>query len=133
VLYAEMGLISTGKKTAITKQLSTGRRPPGAGPAGHEIADLILKFRESAKLKGTYLDPLPPWPMPADGPHHLQADRTATAAFRPSIQPPEHPDPFRHGAEVRKAFAAPEGKRLVVGDYSQIELRLLAHSAGMTT
>ena len=133
VLYVKMGLPSSGKKTAITKQLSTGEDTllELAGQ-GHEIAGLILKFRELAKLKGTYLDPLPAL-TDVSGRLHTTFRQTGTATGRlSSLNPNLQNIPVRSemGAEVRKAFAAPEGRKLVVGDYSQIELRLLAHFSG---
>jgi DNA polymerase-1 len=128
-----MGLTSSGKKTAITKQLSTGENTLlELAAQGHEIAGLILKFRELAKLKGTYLDPLPAL-ADASGRLHTTFRQTGTATGRlSSLNPNLQNIPVRSemGAEVRKAFAAPQGRRLVVGDYSQIELRLLAHFSG---
>jgi len=133
VLYGEMKLEPTGKKTTKTRQHSTNEDALRALTAqGHELPGLVLRFRELAKLKGTYLDPLPAL-ADAAGRLHTTFRQTGTATGRLSSANPNLQNiPIRTdlGAEVRKAFAAPPGRLLVAGDYSQIELRLLAHFSG---
>jgi DNA polymerase-1 len=133
VLYGELKLVPSGKKTTKTKEHSTGEDALRAlASQGHELPGLILRFRELAKLKGTYLDPLPTL-ADAAGRLHTTFRQTGTATGRLSSANPNLQNiPIRTemGAEVRKAFAAPPGRLLVAGDYSQIELRLLAHFSG---
>jgi DNA polymerase-1 len=133
VLYGELKLEPTGKRTTKTRQHSTNEDALKAlAIQGHELPRLVLRFRELAKLKGTYLDPLPAL-ADAAGRLHTTFRQTGTATGRISSANPNLQNiPVRTdlGAEVRKAFAAPPGRLLVVGDYSQIELRLLAHFSG---
>ena len=133
VLYGELKLVPSGKKTTKTKEHSTNEDALKAlASQGHELPGLILRFRELAKLKGTYLDPLPAL-TDAAGRLHTTFRQTGTATGRLSSANPNLQNiPIRTdlGAEVRKAFAAPPGRLLAVGDYSQIELRLLAHFSG---
>ncbi len=133
VLYGELKLEPTGKRTTKTRQHSTNEDALKAlAIQGHELPRLVLRFRELAKLKGTYLDPLPAL-ADAGGRLHTTFRQTGTATGRLSSANPNLQNiPVRTdlGAEVRKAFAAPPGRLLVAGDYSQIELRLLAHFSG---
>jgi len=101
----------------------------------HEIIGLILQYRELAKLKSTYTDGLLKVIGP-DGRIHTSFQMTVTATGRLSSTEPNLQNiPVRRelGGEVRKMFVAPEGKVLVDADYSQIELRLLAHISGDET
>ena len=133
VLYGELNLVPSGKKTSKTKEHSTNEDALKAlASQGHELPGIILRFRELAKLKGTYLDPLPAL-ADVSGRLHTTFRQTGTATGRLSSANPNLQNiPIRTdlGAEVRKAFAAPAGRLLVAGDYSQIELRLLAHFSG---
>lgn len=98
----------------------------------HPIIDSILEYRQLTKLKSTYVDGLGKVIGP-DGRIHTSFQNTVTATGRlSSIEPNLQNIPVRTelGAELRKMFAAPAGKVLVDADYSQIELRLLAHMAG---
>ena len=98
----------------------------------HPIIDSILEYRQLTKLKSTYVDGLGKVIAP-DGRIHTSFQNTVTATGRLSSTEPNLQNiPVRTelGAELRKMFAAPEGKVLVDADYSQIELRLLAHMAG---
>ena len=98
----------------------------------HPIIDSILEYRQLTKLKSTYADGLGKVIGP-DGRIHTSFQNTVTATGRLSSTEPNLQNiPVRTelGAELRKMFAAPAGKLLVDADYSQIELRLLAHMAG---
>ena len=98
----------------------------------HPIIDSILEYRQLTKLKSTYVDGLGKVTGP-DGRIHTSFQNTVTATGRLSSTEPNLQNiPVRTelGAELRKMFAAPAGKVLVDADYSQIELRLLAHMAG---
>ena len=98
----------------------------------HPIIDKILQYRQYTKLKSTYVDGLGKVIAP-DGRIHTSFQNTVTATGRLSSAEPNLQNiPVRTelGAELRKMFVAPAGKVLVDADYSQIELRLLAHIAG---
>ena len=98
----------------------------------HPIVEAVLDYRQLAKLKSTYVDGLMKVIAP-DGRIHTSFQNTVTATGRLSSTEPNLQNiPVRTelGAELRKMFVAPEGKVLVDADYSQIELRLLAHIAG---
>ena len=98
----------------------------------HPIIDSILEYRQLTKLKSTYVDGLGKVIGP-DGRIHTSFQNTVTATGRLSSTEPNLQNiPVRTelGAELRKMFAAPQGRVLVDADYSQIELRLLAHMAG---
>lgn len=96
----------------------------------HAIAKLILEYRELAKLKGTYVDAIPALVNPATGRVHTNLNQAATATGRLSSTNPNLQNiPIRtlRGRQVRKAFIADPGNCLISADYSQIELRILAH------
>jgi DNA polymerase-1 len=96
----------------------------------HPIIEYILDYRELSKLKGTYVDALPSLINPRTGRVHTSYNQTGTSTGRVSSSNPNLQNiPIRTeiGREVRKAFIAPPGKKLLSIDYSQIELRILAH------
>src|SRR3712207_109274 len=98
----------------------------------HPIADRIIAYRELAKLKGTYIDGLIGL-IGEDGRIHTALNQTTTATGRISSESPNLQNiPVRTelGARIRDAFTASRGRKLVVADYSQIELRILAHMTG---
>ena len=98
----------------------------------HPIVEAVLDYRQLAKLKSTYVDGLTKV-IAADGRIHPSFQNTVTATGRLSSTEPNLQNiPVRTelGAELRKMFVAPAGRVLVDADYSQIELRLLAHIAG---
>jgi len=131
ILYDELKL-SPGRKT------QTGRRSTAASAleelqGQHEIIERILSYRELTKLKNTYLDPLPRLLHPKTGRLHTRFNQTGTATGRlSSVDPNLQNIPIRTeiGRRIRKAFRAAPGMKLVVADYSQIELRVLAHLSG---
>ncbi len=130
ILYEKLKCPPPEIKTEKKKELSTGEEALlQLKKMGYEIASLILEYREYFKLKSTYLDPLPKM-RDREGRVHTTFKQTQTATGRLSSQNPNLQNiPIRSdfGGLIRKAFSSPEGRTLIVGDYSQIELRLLAH------
>ncbi|MCK6459378.1 MAG: DNA polymerase I [Planctomycetes bacterium] len=124
-------------------QKGTGRRPKrtrtGAyatdadtleAYAAHPIVTKLLDYREVTKLKSTYVDALPGMVHPSDGRIHSSFNQTVAATGRLSSENPNLQNiPIRTeiGRRIRRAFVAEEGFRLLSADYSQIELRLMAH------
>ncbi len=101
--------------------------------AEHEVVDDILQYRELAKLKSTYVDALPLAVNTETGRVHTSFNQTGTVTGRLASSDPNLQNiPIRTevGRQVRRAFIAPEGCRLVAMDYSQIELRITAHISG---
>jgi DNA polymerase-1 len=121
--------ISTGRKTA-TGQVSTSRAVLDELAAqGYELPRLLIEFRELDKLKATYTDALPPLIGP-DGRIHSELNQTVTATGRLSSSSPNLQNiPIRTelGRRIRRAFVPEKGNVFVAADYSQLELRLLAH------
>ena len=132
VLYDELGLAS-GKKTKLTGKRSTAVAALEPLRGEHPIIPALLEYRELEKLRGTYLEPLPNLVNPRTGRLHTTFAQAAVATGRlSSLNPNLQNIPIRseNGRELRKGFIADEGYCLVAADYSQIELRLLAHIAG---
>ncbi|PYS80711.1 MAG: DNA polymerase I, partial [Acidobacteria bacterium] len=121
--------ISTGRKTA-TGQVSTSRAVLDELAAqGFELPRLLIEFRELDKLKATYTDALPAL-VASDGRIHSQLNQTVTATGRLSSSEPNLQNiPIRTelGRRIRRAFIPDAGNVFVAADYSQLELRLLAH------
>src|SRR5881296_2591667 len=100
---------------------------------GHEVPRLLIEYRELSKLKSTYVDALPGFIHPQTGRIHTSFNQTGAATGRLSSSEPNLQNiPVRtpRGETIRRAFVAPPGAVLVTADYSQIELRLLAHLSG---
>ena len=132
VLYDELGLTPT-RRTQKTGRRSTSAAALEALVGAHPIVERILAYRELSKLKGTYLDPLPRLVHPATGRIHTRYHQTGTATGRLSSSDPNLQNiPVRTevGRRIRRAFVAEPGYVLVAADYSQIELRVLAHLSG---
>ena len=129
ILFEKLGLPPVKKtKTGYSTNADVLEKLRGE----HPIIDRILEYRQLTKLKSTYVDGLGKVIGP-DGRIHTSFQNTVTATGRLSSTEPNLQNiPIRTelGAELRKMFAAPAGKVLVDADYSQIELRLLAHMAG---
>src|SRR5438034_7320004 len=99
----------------------------------HELVGVIEEWREYSKLLNTYLGPLPELISPEDGRLHTTFNQTVAATGRLSTSSPNlQAIPIRTdlGREIRSAFVAESGHRLVSADYSQVELRILAHVSG---
>jgi DNA polymerase-1 len=117
----------TGYSTATDVLEKLGKQFP--------ICDLVLNFRELAKLKSTYVDSLPKLIDPENGRIHTTFKQAFTATGRlSSVNPNLQNIPIRteRGLQIRKAFVPTPGWDLISADYSQIELRILAHIAGDT-
>jgi DNA polymerase-1 len=120
------------RRTRKTKSYSTGADTLEELAAhGFDLPERILRFREWSKLKSTYVDALPAL-VADDGRVHTHYQQAVAATGRlSSVNPNLQNIPVRTdaGRNIRKAFCAPEGRLLFVADYSQIELRVLAHIA----
>ncbi len=132
ILFEKLGY-PVLKKTAKTKSSSTGVEVLSElAERGYPLPKLVLEYREIAKLKGTYVDALPAL-ADGEGRVHSSFRQTVAATGRLSSSDPNLQNiPIRTaaGREIRRAFIAPPGRKLVVADYSQIELRILAHLSG---
>ncbi|MBI4410311.1 MAG: DNA polymerase I, partial [Gemmatimonadetes bacterium] len=98
--------------------------------AGHQLPQLLIAYRQLDKLKGTYVDALPALVNPETGRIHTSFNQTVAATGRLSSSDPNLQNiPIRTeaGAEIRKGFVPAEGYVFLTADYSQIELRVLAH------
>lgn len=120
--------IATGKKTA-TGQISTSKDVLAELAVDFEIAQFIIDYREFDKLKATYADSLPKM-IGSDGRIHGVLSQTVAVTGRLSSTEPNLQNiPVRTemGQEIRRAFIPEKGNRLISADYSQLELRILAH------
>lgn len=128
VLYTHLGLPAPAAR-GKTKSLSTAQDVLEQLAESHEVPRLVLEFRHLAKLKSNYVDALPALADEESRVHTtFQAAATATGRLS-SINPNLQNIPVRSelGREIRAAFVAAPGTRMLSADYSQIELRLLAH------
>jgi len=129
VLFDEMGIPSQGR-TGKTKNFSTAADVLEALAPDHPVAQLVLDYRQLTKLKGTYVDALPALISPTDGRLHTTFNPAGAATGRLSSSNPNLQNiPVRseQGRAIRAAFVPEPGWTMLVADYSQIELRLLAH------
>jgi DNA polymerase-1 len=130
VLFDEQGLDSI-KRTKTSRSTDAGVLEVLAAQTAHPLPRLILEYRELAKLKGTYLDPLPSLVSPRTGRLHASFHQTVAATGRLSSSDPNLQNiPIRteQGREIRRAFVPSDRDHVLISaDYSQIELRILAH------
>lgn len=127
------------------QKLPVLKKTPGGAPStneevlvelaeqDYELPKVILEYRGLAKLKTTYTDKLPQMINPATGRVHTSYHQAVTATGRLSSSDPNLQNiPVRNdeGRRIRQAFIAPQGFRIVAADYSQIELRIMAHLSG---
>ena len=131
ILFEKLGY-PVLRRTQKTKSYATGAEIlEQLAARGFPLPERILKYRELAKLKSTYVDALPAL-VGEDGRLHTRFNQAVAATGRLSSAHPNLQNiPVRTelGQQIRKAFVAEEGKVLLVADYSQVELRVLAHIA----
>jgi DNA polymerase I len=129
ILFEEMALPAP-VKYGKGKTISTAADVLESLAPAYPVAQLVLDYRQLTKLKGTYIDALPSLIRSQTGRLHTTFNQTGAATGRLSSSNPNLQNiPIRteEGREIRAAFIAEPGWQLVVADYSQIELRLLAH------
>ena len=129
ILFDKLGL-------PVIKKTKTGRSTDAevletlASETDHPLPQLLLEYRELSKLLGTYVQPLPSYLAKSTGRLHASFHQTGAATGRLSSSDPNIQNiPIRTqmGREIRRAFRAGEGRSLIMADYSQVELRMLAH------
>jgi DNA polymerase-1 len=131
ILFGQMGLPG-GKKTATGAWSTTASVLEDLAAEGHELPARVLEWRQLSKLKSTYADALPGYVNPSTGRVHTCYALASTTTGRLSSSEPNLQNiPVRseEGRKIRRAFVAQKGRKLISADYSQIELRLLAHIA----
>ena len=133
ILFSEMKLRST-RRTAVGGEASTDQEAlENLARQGVELAQKLLEHRKIAKLKSTYVDALPALVHRDTGRIHASFNQTVAATGRLSSSDPNLQNiPIRseEGGQIRQAFVPADGGLLLTADYSQIELRLLAHFSG---
>jgi DNA polymerase-1 len=124
------------RRTGITGEASTDQETlERLAALGHALPTKILEHRQIAKLKGTYVDALPALVNPVTNRVHASFNQTVAATGRLSSSDPNLQNiPVRteQGRQIRQAFIPEEGWQILTADYSQIELRMLAHFCGDT-
>ncbi len=131
ILFGRMNLAG-GRKTATGAWSTDSDALEDLAAQGVELARRVLDWRQLAKLRSTYTDALPTYINPKTGRVHTSYSLAATSTGRlASTEPNLQNIPVRteEGRKIRAAFVAPEGSKLISADYSQIELRVLAHVA----
>jgi DNA polymerase-1 len=131
ILFGKLGL-------PIIKKTKTGASTDvdvlqALAAQGHRLPQLLMQYRQIEKLRGTYVEALPLMVNPETGRIHTSFNQTVAATGRLSSSDPNLQNiPIRTemGAEIRRGFIPAEGARFVAADYSQIELRILAHYSG---
>ena len=131
ILFDKLGLPKVGKTP--TGQASTAEPVLQELAENYELPRVILEYRGLSKLKSTYTDRLPEQINPVTGRVHTSYQQAVTATGRLSSTDPNLQNiPVRtaEGRRIRQAFIAPPGQRVLAADYSQIELRIMAHLSG---
>jgi len=131
ILFGKFSLPG-GKKTKTGAWSTDADILEDVAAQGHDIAKKVLDWRQLAKLRGTYTDALPGYVNPNTGRVHTSYAMASTSTGRlASTDPNLQNIPIRteEGRRIRQAFISPKGTKLISADYSQIELRLLAHIA----
>lgn len=129
MLFGKLGLPTEGVRKT-TQGYSTDAAVLESLKGQHPIIDHILEYREISKLRGTYVDALPELINPQTGRVHTSYNQAGAATGRLSSNTPNLqniPNRSELGLEVRRSFVAPSGMKLLSVDYSQVELRILAH------
>lgn len=133
ILFEKLALVDKAKKTR-TGQYSTDESILTELAGEHEIARLLLEYREASKLKSTYVDALPGYVFPGTGRIHTSFSQVGAITGRLASSNPNLQNiPIRSsmGQQIRAAFIASDEKRLLLSaDYSQIELRVMAELSG---
>ena len=133
LLFEKLGLRSDNMRKVKSGGFSTDAEQLEELVEDHPIVKPILEHRELIKLKGTYLDALPGYVSPVTGRVHTVYMQAAASTGRLASQHPNIQNiPIRTelGRRIRRAFVAPPGQVLLSADYSQIELRIVAHFSG---
>jgi DNA polymerase-1 len=136
ILFGKMGIPTKGLKKTASGGVSTNEAVLEQLAPDYPLPSIILQNRSLAKLKSTYTDKLPEMINPATGRvHTTYAQAVAITGRLASNNPNLQNIPIRteQGRRVRRAFVAPEGSKIVSADYSQIELRIMAHLSGDKT
>ncbi len=131
ILFEKLGL--PVKKKTVTGPSTDASVLQELADEGHTLPTLLMEYRELYKLEGTYIDTLPKLVHPRDGRLHTSYNQTVAATGRLSSSDPNLQNiPIRRelGRDIRRGFVPRAGCQLLAADYSQIELRLLAHLSG---
>lgn len=131
-LFGSMRLSAAGLKKTASGHYSTAADVLERLRGQHPVIDRLLEYRQLVKLQGTYVEALPKLINPLTGRIHTSFDQTGAETGRISSNNPNLQNiPVRShlGRQIRKAFVAPPGHYLLAVDYSQVELRILAHLA----
>jgi DNA polymerase-1 len=132
-LFKKLGLPSQGVRRTKTGHYSTAASILERLEDRHPVIELVLEYRTLSKLKSTYVDALPRLVNPDTGRLHTSYNQTGTVTGRISSSDPNLQNiPIRTevGRHVRRAFVAERGWSLIAADYSQVELRVMAHVSG---
>jgi len=135
-LFVRLGLPTRGLRKTESGEYSTAADVLETLRSAHPVVDMILEHRQWAKLKSTYIDTLPALINPLTGRIHTSFNQTGTVTGRLSSSNPNLQNiPIRtpQGRRIREAFVAQAGWKLLSADYSQVELRILAHISGDPT
>jgi DNA polymerase-1 len=133
VLFEQLKLEAPRARKTRTGRVSVAADVLESMRGEHPVIDLVLEHRQLSKLKGTYIDALPRLVNPETGRVHTSFNQVGAVSGRLASQDPNLQNiPIRTelGREVRRAFIVPEGWLMIAADYSQVELRVVAHLCG---